>query len=371
MFRASNLLKTIINDTPSRVLDGSIVIWNFTNRCNLSCLHCYSKADIDSNDTLDIEIIKSTIDEFIENKIKFIIFSGGEPLVRKDIFEIAQYAKDKGIITYLSTNGLYINHSNAQRIVDTFDYIGISIDGDEITHDYFRGLKGSYRKSIDAMKLVQSKGGKVGIRFTITKTTIDSLEHIFALSEKENFSKIYISHFVYSGRGLENLEMDLSKEERMKSVEYILNKTFEYQENGKDIEIVTGNMECDAIMFLKMVKKRYPHLVSKLVSRLSAWGGNSAGRKLVNIDSFGYVKPDPFFPFRLGNIQEQSFSDIWNDKKSLLLDRLRSERQISGKCTDCKYMFICNGGSRSRAFAVSGDLWGEDPSCYLSEKEIA
>ncbi|MDY0328610.1 MAG: radical SAM protein, partial [Arcobacteraceae bacterium] len=117
MFRASNLLKTIINDTPSRVLDGSIVIWNFTNRCNLSCLHCYSKADIDSNDTLDIEIIKSTIDEFIENKIKFIIFSGGEPLVRKDIFEIAQYAKDKGIITYLSTNGLYINHSNAQRIV--------------------------------------------------------------------------------------------------------------------------------------------------------------------------------------------------------------------------------------------------------------
>jgi radical SAM protein with 4Fe4S-binding SPASM domain len=197
------------------------------------------------------------------------------------------------------------------------------------------------------------------------------LEHIFDLTEKENFSKIYVSHLVYSGRGLENLAMDLSKEERIKSVEYILNKTFEYQEQGRDIEVVTGNMECDAVMFLKMVKKRYPHLISKLVSRLSAWGGNSSGRKLLNIDSFGYVKPDPFFPFRIGNIKEENFSKIWNNGKSLLLDRLRNERKISGKCSRCKYMFICNGGSRSRSYAVSGDLWGEDPSCYLTDKEIA
>lgn len=371
MFRASNLLKSMINDSPSRVLDGSIVIWNFTNRCNLSCLHCYSKSDLDATDTLDIELIKSTIDEFVESKIKFIIFSGGEPLVRKDIFEIAQYAKNKGIITYLSTNGLYINPSNAQKIVDTFNYIGISIDGDEQTHDHFRGLKGSYKKSIDAMKLIQSKGGKVGIRFTITKTTLDSLEHIFELSEKEKFSKIYISHLVYSGRGLENLKMDLSKEERIKSVKYIFNKVFEYQNNNKNIEVVTGNMECDAILFLQMVKKRYPHLLSKLISKLSAWGGNSAGRKLVNIDSFGNVKPDPFFPFELGNIQKEKFSAIWNDKTSSLLNRLRTQRKIAGKCSNCKYMFICNGGSRSRAYALSGDLWDEDPSCYLNEKEIA
>lgn len=366
MFRVSNILKTLLEEKPSRTLDGAIVIWNFTNRCNLSCLHCYSKADLNSVDVLSTEIIKTTIDEFVKNKIKFIIFSGGEPLVRKDIFEIANYAKSKGIITYLSSNGLYINHSNAKEIVDTFDYIGISIDGDEATHDYFRGLKGSFKKSILAMKLIQNAGGKVGIRFTMTKDTIDSLGFLFELTEKEGFDKIYISHLVYSGRGLENLEMDIEKVQRIEAVKFVLNKAFEYQENNTNIEIVTGNMECDAILFAQEIEKRYPQKSQTLKEKLIAWGGNSAGRKLLNIDSRGFVKPDPFFPLTLGNITEQNFGEIWAAQDNELLLKLRqTPRVLSGKCSDCKYLEICNGGSRSRANAIYGDLWAEDPSCYL------
>ena len=371
MFRLSNLISSVVENKKERTLDGSIAIWNFTNRCNLSCMHCYSRSDLDQTDTLTTQNIKDTLVKLKANGIKFIIFSGGEPLTRKDLFDIAAYCKELGIITYLSTNGLYINPGNVQQIVDTFDYIGISIDGNEQIHDYFRGLKGSFAKSIDAIKLVQNAGGKVGIRFTITKETIESLEYIFDLAAQQNISKIYISHLVYSGRGLDNLKMDIDKTQRRKSVEFIINKAFEYYENNKNIEIVTGNMEQDAIVFLETFGQKYPHLKDIMYKRLVKWGGNSAGVKLLNINSEGFVKPDPFFPKTIGNILEDDFSDIWSTKENELLNKLRvNPRKISGKCSKCKYIDICNGGSRSRAYAVYGDMWAEDPSCYLTQEEI-
>jgi MoaA/NifB/PqqE/SkfB family radical SAM enzyme len=284
-------------------------------------MHCYSKSTLDEVDTLTTEQIKKTILQMKDNGVKFIIFSGGEPLTRKDLFEIADFCKDNGIITYLSSNGLYFTSKNIQRIVDTFNYVGVSIDGDEETHDYFRGLKGAFKETLKAVLLANSTGAKVGIRFTITKETLNSLEYIFDLVEKHNIPKIYISHLVYSGRGLDNLKMDLTKEQRRKSVEFILDKAFEYYKEGRDIEIVTGNMEQDGIMFLNRFAKEYPELKETMRQRLVSWGGNSAGRKLLNINSEGDVRPDPFFPVTIGNIIEQDFGDIW--QKGELLDKLR------------------------------------------------
>ncbi len=372
MFRLSNLLKSVLQDKPARVLNGSIAIWNFTNRCNLSCLHCYSKADLDAIDTLSTEDIMSTLPKLKANGVKFLIFSGGEPLTRKDLFDIAKRCKELGIVTYLSTNGLYVKKSNAQKILDTFDYIGISIDGSPDVHDNFRGLKGSFVESMKAVDLLNSYSQtKVGIRFTITKDTYDDLKFIFELAEKHNIPKVYISHLVYSGRGLENLEMDLSKEQRISAVDYILDKAFEYYENSRDIEIVTGNMEMDAILFYDRFSQKYPQYAEEMKKRLISWGGNSAGRKLLNIDSEGFVKPDPFFPVTIGNILNQDFSDIWTNKPTELLEKLRIyPRKLGGKCAECKYLNICNGGSRSRAYAIYGDMWAEDPSCYLSEEKI-
>ena len=367
MFRLSNLLSSVVEQKPSRVLDGSIAIWNFTNRCNLSCLHCYSKADLDSVDTLSTQDIMQTLPKLKANGVKFIIFSGGEPLTRKDLFDIANECKKLGIITYLSTNGLYVKKSNALKILETFDYVGISIDGSPDVHDKFRGLKGSFEESMKAVDLLNSFGKKkVGIRFTITKDTFDDLKFIFELAQKHSIPKIYISHLVYSGRGLDNLAMDLTKEQRKEAVDYIIDKAFEYYENNTGIEIVTGNMEMDAIVFYDKFKAKYPSLADEMLTRLKAWGGNSAGRKLLNIDSEGFVKPDPFFPQKIGNILTQDFSDIWSNEPSPLLQKLRVHpRELSGKCSDCEYLDICNGGSRSRAYAIYGDMWAEDPSCYL------
>lgn len=371
MFRLSNLIKSVTEGKPSRVLDGSIAIWNFTNRCNHSCLHCYSKADLDAVDTLTTENIMQTLPKLKANGIKFLIFSGGEPLTRKDIYDIAAKCKELGIVTYLSTNGLYVKESNAQKLLDTFDYIGISIDGSGDVHDQFRGLKGSFKESMKSVDLLNSyKKTKVGIRFTITKDTYGDLEFIFELAQMHEIPKIYISHLVYSGRGLDNLEMDIGKEQRIRAVNFILDKAFEYHQSGLDIEIVTGNMEIDAILFLDRFSQKYPEHASKMKQRLIEWGGNSAGRKLLNIDSEGFVKPDPFFPVKIGNILNQDFSDIWTEKPVELLQKLRKyPRVLTGKCQKCQYLNICNGGSMSRAYAIYGDMWAEDPSCYLTEEQ--
>ena len=370
MFRLSNLIKSTLENQKSRSLDGSIIIWNMTNRCNLLCHHCYSKASANEKETLALEDILNTIPKLKKAGVNFVIFSGGEPLLRKDIFEIAQAMKDNKIMTYLSTNGTYITEKNAQKIIDTFNYIGISIDGIGEVHDYFRGQKGSYDKSINAIKIIQNMGGNAGIRFTITKETESSFYDIFKLSEELNVNKIYISHLVYSGRGKENLEIDISKEKRKEYVDFMIKKAFFYYENKKDIDIVTGNMEMDAIMLLKEFEEKHPDFVEPLKERLKSWGGNSAGKRLGNMDWNGFVKPDPFFPTVIGNYLDRPFDEVWLDEENELLSKLREfPRKLKGKCEYCKYLDICNGGSRSRAYAISGDLWEEDPSCYLTLEE--
>ncbi len=371
MFRLSNLIKSTLENKKSRILNGSIMIWNFTNRCNLLCHHCYSKADAHGKDTLTLEEIKETIKKLKKGGVNFVIFSGGEPLLRADIFDIAQCMKDNGIMTYLSTNGMYIKEHNIDTIIKTFNYIGISIDGIKEVHDYFRGQKGAYAKSITAIKLVQEHGGNAGIRFTITKETQSSFYKMFELCEELNVNKLYISHLVYSGRGEDNLEIDISKGQRREYVDFIIDKAFDYYENNSDIEIVTGNMEMDAIMLLNRFKQKHPDKVELLTKKLKKWAGNSAGNKLGNMDWEGNVKPDPFFPFTVGNYLETDFDEIWTSKSNELLNKLRqSPRVIKGKCSKCTYIDICNGGSRSRAYAITGDLWEEDPSCYLTQEEI-
>ena len=371
MFRLSNLIKSTLENSKSRALNGSIMIWNFTNRCNLLCHHCYSKADANGTDSLTFQQIVDTIPSLLDSGVKFVIFSGGEPLIRNDIFDIAEEMKKAGIITYLSTNGHYINENNAKKIVDTFNYIGISIDGIEKIHDYFRAQKGSYKKAIAGIKHIQKAGGNAGIRFTLTKETKDSFYAMFDLVEELGADKLYISHLVYSGRGLDNLKIDISKDERRKYVEFIIDKAFEYYKSGKNIDLVTGNMEMDSILLLKRFEKDYPDFVEQLKTKLVSWGGNSAGNRLGNMDWEGNVKPDPFFPEYVGNYLKTSFKDIWQDKTTDIIKKLRNTpRELNGRCSECQYLNICNGGSRSRAYAIYDDLWGEDPSCYLTDKEI-
>ncbi|WP_457642284.1 radical SAM protein [Persephonella sp.] len=362
MLRITEYMKKTLKDEKIKPFNGVILIWNLTNVCNLYCKHCYSAANQIRTGEISIKEIESQIPYLKKAGVKYLILSGGEPLLREDIFDIASLFKNNGFLVTLSTNGLLIDEKNIDKIKKYFSYVGISIDGDEKTHDSFRGKEGAFRRSMDSVRLVRDTGIKVGIRFTITSVTYRSLPFIFRLAEEEKIPKIYLSHLVYSGRG-RNLNQAEKKEYR-KIVDFILDKSFEYVENGIDIDVVTGNNEADAVAFLQKFKEKYPEKADLLYENLKIWGGNQAGVRIADIDYRGFVKPDTYFPLKIGNIREKDFYDIWNSNG--IMTKLRQHpRPVKGRCETCPYLEICNGNSRSRAYAVYGDYFAEDPECYI------
>ncbi len=362
MLRITEYIKTSLEGKEIKPFQYKILIWNLTNACNLFCQHCYSSANISRTGEISIEDIQKQIPFLKQAGVKVLILSGGEPLIREDIFDIAELFNKNGFITTLSTNGLLINEKNIHSIKDSFSYVGISIDGDESTHDKFRGMRGAFKRSMEAVRLVKSAGVKVGIRFTLSSTTEKALPFIFELVEKEEIPKLYISHLVYSGRGKNLTQTEKSNYRR--KVEFIIDKAFKYVENNISIDVVTGNNEADAVILYEKFKNRYPDKAKILYDNLKRWGGNQAGVRIFDIDYRGYVKPDTYFPIKLGNIYEKDFYQIINSNS--ILTKLREyPRSIKGKCSHCEYLEICNGSSRSRAYAVYKDILTEDPDCYL------
>jgi radical SAM protein with 4Fe4S-binding SPASM domain len=364
MLRISEYIRDTIAEKPIRPGNGkSILIWNLTNLCNLFCEHCYASATQTRNGEISTEDAMGLIPELREAGVGFAILSGGEPLTRTGLFQISTALKEAGIVTYLSTNGLLVTEQNVELIRDHFDYVGISIDGAPEVHDRFRGKQGAHRRSLDAIRICLKEGIKVGVRFTLTPHTAESLPYIFELAETEGIPKVYISHLVYSGRAnaLGPLETAVERE----ATEMILEKAFQYYEEGMSIDIVTGNNEADSVLLLQEFGRRYPDKGAALRARLRRWGGNQAGARMLNINYKGEVRPDPFFQRSVGNVLEKPFTEIWRDDP--FLGRLREQpRQLNGACKTCEYIDICNGNSRARSFAVHEDFFHEDPGCYFT-----
>jgi len=364
MLRMTEYLRDVLSGKEVRVYhEGVTLIWNLTNLCNLYCRHCYSSANTTREEKLETEEVWRLIPQLKEVNVRFVILSGGEPLMRGDIFDIAEAIKGNGLKTYLSTNGLLVDEATIERIRSSFEYVGISIDGEPDAHDSFRGKKGAFEKSLKALRLCRASGIKVGLRFTLTEANYTSLPFIFELAEREGIPRIYISHLVYSGRG-RGLS-GIQKEMYLKAMEHILNKVFYYVENRMPIEVVTGNNDADAVLLLREFSRRYPDLSGRLYERLRQWGGNQAGVRLMNINFLGEVRPDPFFPEAIGNVREKGLQEIWNSNSLLSFLRERP-RRLKGRCGACPYIDICNGNSRARAYAVFNDYLAEDPACYIS-----
>jgi len=362
MLRVSEYLRKALSGESYRVFPGVIAIWNLTNRCNLYCKHCYSSANQDTSGELSLREIEDVAKQLAEENIRFVILSGGEPLLREDIWDIAALLRDLGMKTYLSTNGLLIDREKVEKIKGSFDYVGVSIDGAPEVHDRFRGRKHAFEASLNAVNLCLREGLRVGLRFTLALQTIESLPFIFDLAEELGVSKIYISHLVYAGRG--NRLRDVERRAYREAVEFIVEKAFSYHERGIDIDVVTGNNEADAVILYEKFRERYPKRAYNLLNILRVWGGNQAGVRLVNIDHRGNVKPDPFFLHSLGNLRQKRFREIWHGNG--LLTRLREKpRRIKGRCSRCPYLEFCNGNSRARAYVATGDYFGEDPACYI------
>ncbi|NPB06415.1 MAG: radical SAM protein [Aquificae bacterium] len=358
MLRITQLAKSALKKRVTPPFGGVILIWNLTNRCNLYCKHCYAWANREREE-LTLDEIKALIPQLKNEGVKFVILSGGEPLQREDLFEVAKLLKEAGFKTSLSTNGLLINRDNLPLIKSCFDYVGVSVDGRPETHDRFRGKDGAFKGAVKALELCLEEGIPAGLRFTLTKATEQDLPYAFELARSLGVPKLYISHLVYAGRGT---RLTGPEKRRYRSlVEFIVNKSFELLD---ELTVVTGNNEADAAVLYELFKRRYPEHAPYLYESLLNWGGNQAGVRLVNINHKGEVRPDPFFFHSLGSVRERSFSEIWRGNG--LLTRLRERpRRVKGKCESCAYLPVCNGNSRARAYYATGDYFGEDPACYL------
>jgi Fe-coproporphyrin III synthase len=353
-----------------------IVVWNITRTCNLKCVHCYTDSEAKRYPgELSTGQCKAVLDDLAAFEVPAVLFSGGEPLSRPDVFELAGYARSLGLHVVLSTNGTLIDAEKANRFVELkFAYIGISLDSaDPAIHDEFRGKQGAFDKTMRGFQHCAQAGQKVGLRLTLTRQTAQDLDEIFDLIEREGINRACFYHLCPAGRG--NSLQSLTPGETRRAVETIFDRTRGLNERGKRVEILMVDNHCDGpALYLKMLKEG--HRRAQQVLEMITWNGgatNSSGVGIANIDFDGNVHADQFSMFRtFGNVKERKFSDIWQDTRDPIMAGLKDRLPLlKGRCANCRFKNACGGGLRARAESMTGDPWASDPYCYLTDEEIA
>ena len=315
-----------------------IVVWNVTPRCNLSCSHCYASNRAGADRVLNGDEARAVIDDLAAWGVPVLLFSGGEPFCREDIRELSEYAKSSGLRVTFSTNGTLIDDDTADWLASFgTGYVGISIDGTERMHDDFRRKAGAYASSLAAVRRLVSRGA-------------------------EGVPRVCFYHLVYTGRGNSLIAEDLSPEERMRAIDTIIAETERAHSDGFQMEVLTVDNHCDGpYLYMK-------HPSEERLRLLELNGGNSSGQGIACISWDGTVFPDQFWRNRpVGNVRETPFSQIWGTPpEGSLLDLLRRKKEfVRGRCRMCQWLDVCGGNFRARGEAATGDIWGEDPSCYL------
>ena len=365
---------------PSHLLQFSsdkrpVVVWNITRRCNLKCVHCYAHAnDPTAKPELTTEEGKALLDDLARFGAPVILFSGGEPLVRKDLPELARYAVGKGMRAVISTNGTLITPEVAKTLKEIgLSYVGISLDGMEAINDKFRGVKGAYKNALEGIKNCKAAGIKVGLRFTINKFNVDEIPHIFTLLREMDIPRACFYHLVYAGRGSELVADDLSLEESRKAVDMIMDLTKALHDDNLPKEILTVDNHADGPYLYMRLLREDPERAKEVLELLKMNEGNSSGRGIGCVSWDGDVHADQFWRHHsFGNVRERPFSEIWTDLSDPLMMRLKDKKQyVTGRCATCRWLDICGGNFRVRAEAVTGDVWAPDPACYLTDDEIS
>ncbi|TCS84425.1 putative heme d1 biosynthesis radical SAM protein NirJ1 [Tepidibacillus fermentans] len=353
---------------------GPVVVWNVTRTCNLNCIHCYSNSENKKYENeLTSEEAMKMIDELAEFSVPVLLLSGGEPLIRPDILDLAEYAIQKGIRVTFSTNGTLIDKETAKRIKEIgVGYVGISFDGIDEKHDEFRRTKGSFKKALQGLRNLVEVNQRVGLRFTINKHNYLQLHQIFDFIEKENINRACFYHLGYSGRGSQMMKDDLTHEETRDAVDIIVERTLDFHRRGLDKEILTVDNHADGVYLYLKMKDQNPDQAAYILEMLQRNGGNRSGIAIANIDWKGDVHADQFtMNHTFGNVRDTHFGDIWTKAEHPILQGLKNRKPLlKGRCASCQWLEICNGNFRSRAEAATGDFWESDPACYLTDEEI-
>jgi len=361
--------------TGARPDTGPVVVWNATKTCNLECVHCYADARSRKFDgELTTDEAKAMIDDLAAFKVPALLISGGEPFVRPDILDLAEYATTHGVRVTFSTNGTLIDEKRARRIADLgVAYVGISVDGNEERHDRMRVRQGAFRDALRGIRNCRDAGIRVGVRFTVTQDNVAEIDSVFQLVEDEGIGRLCLYHLVYSGRGSYLSGIDLEAPQKRTLMNKMIAKVEQWNGEGRNIEVMTVDNHADAPYIYLQLLQSDPARAAEALALISNNGGNRSGIAIGCIDSFGVVHPDQFTTnHALGSIRERPFSEIWSDSRVELLDGLRKRKSLlKGRCATCRWLSMCNGNFRARAEAATGDYWESDPGCYLLDSEIA
>ena len=365
---------------PSHLLQFSadkkpVVVWNMTRRCNLRCVHCYAGAKAAAEpDELTTAQAKAMIDDLAAFGSPVLLFSGGEPLMREDLPELAAHATSKGMRAVISTNGTLITREKAAQLKQIgLSYVGVSLDGGEAVHDKFRGVQGSFKQAIKGVKNCLAEGIKVGFRFTVNRRNVSEVPFLFDLARDMNVPRMCFYHLVYSGRGSRLMEEDLDHAGTRALADLLMDRTREMFDAGKTPEVLTVDNHADGPYIYLRLLREAPERAAKVLQLLRFNEGNSSGRGIGCISWDGQVHADQFWRnHTFGNVLERPFSEIWTDPAIELLHKLKNKKQhVTGRCAACRYLSVCGGNFRARAEAVYNDLWAPDPACYLTDEEIS
>ncbi|MDT8392028.1 MAG: radical SAM protein [Lentisphaeria bacterium] len=364
---------------PARLLQFArekkpVVVWNVGRRCNLRCAHCYSQSrDYAYSGELTRREGFALIDDLAGFGVPVILFSGGEPLMRPDIMDLIARARAKGVRAVLSTNGTLITEETAARLKDAgLSYVGVSLDGLGETNDTFRGVPGAFDLALRGIRACLAAGVKVGLRFTISAQTAPDIGRIFDLIEREGIPRVCFYHLVYAGRGAALRRQDLDHDQTRAAVDLILDRTRAMAMRGDMIEVLTVDNHCDGPHIYLRLLRENPDRAAAVLELLKMNGGNSSGHGIGCVSWDGEIFPDQFWRnHSLGNVRKTPFSRVWSDETNECLASLRARGTLlEGRCAACKWLDICNGNLRARAEAVTGNMWGSDPACYLTDEEI-
>ena len=350
----------------------SVVVWNVCGHCNLHCPHCYSSAALrPTHSDLSTKEALGLVDDLADAGVRIVIFSGGEPLLRPDLFVLMARARDRGLTPALSSNGVLLDAARGRMLARAgVRYAGISLDGLAALNDAYRGMKGAFARAVQGIDRAMDAGLEVGIRLTLTGLSAGQVEPLLALAVRLGVHKFYLSHLLYSGRGQSLAPHDLKPAESRALLFRLFDAAEHLLDGDNRLAIVTGGNDSDGPLFLLWLRARHGEpAASRAREILERRGGNSAGERILAIDAVGRVHPDQFWQTAdLGDVRRQPMSEILAHP---LRSELRArESRLEGRCRTCLFKPLCRGSHRERALAHSGALWGPDPSCVMSDAEI-
>ncbi|NLA13671.1 MAG: radical SAM protein [Tissierellia bacterium] len=328
------------------------ISWNTTKKCNLYCKHCYRESGPEKmDDELSTEEGKKLLDQIVKAGMKVIVLSGGEPMIRDDIFELISYAKSIGMTVLMGSNGTLIDKEKAEKLKSSgLNAIAISIDSlDSEKHNLFRGSENAFQKAIEGANNCVEADIRVQLNCTVTKQNLDEIERIADYAYELGAASSHMLFLVDTGRGKNIKEASLDIKEYKKAINRIIDK---------DIELNIQVKPTCAPQY------KVESLLRGIEPIKNTTRGCIAGISYCSILPNGDVHICPYTPVKVASIREETFDYIWENNE--VFNQLRNYKNYKGQCGHCRYIYIC-GGCRARAFSNTGDWLEEDPYCLLKE----